>query len=493
MLNHISIKILKSFTKDDIKKFTKFLNSPYHNESHKVIELFNELLNFIPDFNDDKLSKKNLWEKLYGDSIYKDSTITNLFFDLSILLKKYLTIENISKDKFRSNECLLNEYSERDFKSIFYKTIKDFYQEFIKKDTLGINHLLRIYEIGKLKLDFDISNKKFNKKQVAESVDDFLQGLYSFVTFFIAEIISSYLTISVIMDIHGIDYKNKSSLKLFELFNIKEILSVVKKESNLGFFISLYSAMQESTNDIENLDKYIEYKKILISNLNKLDKDEISTHYKKLANICMFNSNKGNKGLRANYFDNELFELYNGFLKNEKIDSRKNNMDYVMFRNIFLVALEMNQIEWAKDFINNYHDKVRSDYEFDLYNLGYAQLYYTIKDYNKSLEYINKVSLDNHMLKFDTRNLTLKLYYDLGYIDNLIYQIDNFRKFLKNSDDLKTRLGQKTTNFLNLFEKAVFIKLKKKVKYDKEYLIHLTSTTEPVLNKCWLLERINCL
>jgi hypothetical protein len=488
MLNHISIEILKSFSKDDIKKFTKFLHSPYHNESHKVIELYDELLRFIPDFNDDKFTKENLWGCLYGNSIYKDSTMTNLFFDLSLLLKKYLTFENISKDKFKSNEHLLDEYSGRDLKSLFYKSINNFYKEFSKQDKLGINHLLTVYEIGTLKFDFDISNKKYNKRQVTEAVDDFLQGLYSFVTYFVSQLISSYSNISVVMDIHKIDYKNKSPLKLFQLFNIKNILSLIGKESDLGFFISLYFAMQDSIENIENIDKYIKYKNILVSNLGRLNSEEISSHYKKLANICMYNSNKGNN---VNYFDNELFELYNGFLKNEKFDSRRNNMDYVMFRNIFLIALELNQIEWAKDFINNYHDKVRSDYEYDLYNLGYAQLYYKTKDYNSSLEYINKVSLDNHMLKFDTRNLTLKLYYDLDYIDNLIYQIDNFKKFLKNSDDLKTRLGQKTLNFLNLFEKTVFIKSGKKVKYDKEYLKHLVNATEPVLNKNWLLERLN--
>jgi hypothetical protein len=95
------------------------------------------------------------------------------------------------------------------------------------------------------------------------------------------------------------------------------------------------------------------------------------------------------------------------------------------------------------------------------------------------------------MLKFDTRNLTIKLYYDLGYIDNLIYQIDNFRKFLRNSGDTKTRLGQKTLNFLKFFEKTLFIKLGKKVKYDIEYLKYLVNATEPVLNKSWLLDRLN--
>ncbi|MEO6694024.1 MAG: hypothetical protein ABIY50_09665, partial [Ignavibacteria bacterium] len=63
-MRHKVLDIFRTFSDHDIKAFSKYLKSPFFNESDKLSRLFNILITFHPSFNSSLLTDKNISEKL---------------------------------------------------------------------------------------------------------------------------------------------------------------------------------------------------------------------------------------------------------------------------------------------------------------------------------------------------------------------------------------------------------------------------------------------
>jgi hypothetical protein len=59
------IDILRTFSSKDVKRFRDFLESPFFNESENLVKLYNSLLEFYPDFEDENLTEEFLNRNVY--------------------------------------------------------------------------------------------------------------------------------------------------------------------------------------------------------------------------------------------------------------------------------------------------------------------------------------------------------------------------------------------------------------------------------------------
>ena len=78
------IKLLKTFTPEEIDLFDDYLKSPFHNKNLKAIEFFEVLKKYHPDYNEEKISKENLFKEMFGPGKFRESYVGNLFSDLNI-------------------------------------------------------------------------------------------------------------------------------------------------------------------------------------------------------------------------------------------------------------------------------------------------------------------------------------------------------------------------------------------------------------------------
>jgi hypothetical protein len=59
------VRLLQTFTKDELKDFEKFLSSPYFSTGRNLQPLFNILKKSYPFFEDRKLSEEKIYKKLF--------------------------------------------------------------------------------------------------------------------------------------------------------------------------------------------------------------------------------------------------------------------------------------------------------------------------------------------------------------------------------------------------------------------------------------------
>src|SRR5258706_12075729 len=118
MLKSSLFEIIRTFSKEDLIKFDDFVKSPYHNRNSNVVKLFMAIKKFAPDFKDPKLSKEEVWKKIFPAKEYNYGIMKNLIHDLNKLSLKFLQLQNYLAKEFDSDINLLEQFKLRGLKSL---------------------------------------------------------------------------------------------------------------------------------------------------------------------------------------------------------------------------------------------------------------------------------------------------------------------------------------------------------------------------------------
>ena len=176
------------------------------------------------------------------------------------------------------------------------------------------------------------------------------------------------------------------------------------------------------------------------------------------------------------------------------------NLDLKTFRNIVILVLRLNELDWAAEFIREHKDKILigNPNSEDTYYLLLAEFELAKKDYEKARDFVLKIKGKNVGLKVDERRVSLKVYYELseGLFD---VTVTNFTKFLKgNAHIIKDNYRIQNQNYIDFAKtlskiKNEDIRYGETTKYPMAFLNDLESKikNEPMVSdRFWLLEKL---
>ena len=191
---------------------------------------------------------------------------------------------------------------------------------------------------------------------------------------------------------------------------------------------------------------------LLILHEKRLDPTNLLEFYTYLRNLCALISNM--------FFDNEeiritLFELYKdnlirGYLHYE------GKLSPSVYLAVSVVALRVNQFDWALAFIEKYkHELIGENERQDIYRFNMANYFFGVGRFSDCLDYIPAISPFVDYLLHGKR-LELKALYELRS-DLLSYKLDAFKMFLSRTSQKLLSDSQRKTNidFANLFTQIV--------------------------------------
>ncbi|MBK8380329.1 MAG: hypothetical protein IPL16_00225 [Ignavibacteria bacterium] len=134
------INLFRQFSKKEIYGFEKFIRSPFYNNHSTLIKLFNELKRYYPEFNNNKLTKENLFSKVNKGKRYNDVVFRKYISNLTKLADEYLNVMEIRLQKEKGDLNILNQLFRRNLFDLLEKKIKiiekrykynnDFYEDY---------------------------------------------------------------------------------------------------------------------------------------------------------------------------------------------------------------------------------------------------------------------------------------------------------------------------------------------------------------------------
>ena len=138
------VTYLKSLSKKEIRLFDDFINSPFHNKSDLVTQLWTYLKRYAPAFEHKKLEKSLIIKHLYQENTpnslkrFNDLTVT-----VCKLFEQYIQIQHLANNKNYQDRILVNAFGERQLNKAFYKTIDSSKRKINKKSVKDV----RDYEL----------------------------------------------------------------------------------------------------------------------------------------------------------------------------------------------------------------------------------------------------------------------------------------------------------------------------------------------------------
>jgi hypothetical protein len=481
-LNHILMKgdklfrVLKTFSKSEIKEFRKYLSSTFLSEGRNHVAFFDKLMKFYPDFE----KKKTSIEALFKD-IKNPET---LHFTISHIIKlayDYLYFKHIREDKVNKYIELSQITKSRGLSGYALNFINDAEKALEEKkiDKEYYYNMHRIY-MEKIVIYFrlgDLQNQFTSGIKMTEYFSIYLMGqivrLQDILRTYEGNYDFDYRSTYLSYLINSIDFQYSEE-------NIEKLM--IEKTSFVKIYGLLFSQIKNERND-----KYFqEIYKNLEKGYDELAPYEIATIATKLQNDLLWINKRKIDNFLPSYFEaikKYVLNIYNI----NKVPYFK--MDANTFRNIYLTAIELDELEWAEEFIEKYGKVLYPEKRDDMVRWAYGMLYFRKKEFEKSLYYLNSVKDVVDMFKFDIRRDILKLYYELKYYDNIPALIDSFRHFLSNTQTLNTFTIAQSRKFIEYFSKLHNCTITKDISKIR-YLQKQVENDKAINNDTWLKDKL---
>lgn len=481
------IELLKTFSPEEFKDFEKFISSPFFGKGRDVMPLFKLLKKHYPDFNSDKLTKENIYEELYPgkkyDEIKAGSLLRTIISDLYKLCKDYLIILELKNDEMRKKYYLLNQLRKR-------KNYREFEKEFqnidYESDIVGkgsVNHFLEKYFLTIVYRDFTLEKDEFEKS--------FEANLHS----------GELLALAALINVFKFEDERKLAfaynLKVRENFldfiaknlNSEKITELMRASGNSLFpYLHVYFMMYNMNRDFENDEHFSVMKNILNENRDLFGSSEIYILWNMMLSYCNHKQMTGN-----NNFSKSIHEIEKKMV-NEGIHRKSQDEDFhiILFRNILISATRQKDFAWAEEFIEKYSPQLNIEHRENMRYYSMAYLSFAKKEFDKSLEYIVKIKYDLFIFKIDMKLMMMKIYFELGYEEQLYSMMETTRQYLKKTKDIVEVLKKFYFNFMKYLKELMNIKFGRKAGTDEIEILNKMITEEKyVSNQEWLMQKIS--
>jgi hypothetical protein len=123
------IALLKTFTKQEMKDFEKFISSPYFSPGRNLKPLFNVLKKYYPEFNSPNLTHEKIYRKLYPGKKYEkkksEHVLQVLVSEMMSLAEKFVVYDGFESGKFGFHyySLLADEYLDKNLLDLALKTV----------------------------------------------------------------------------------------------------------------------------------------------------------------------------------------------------------------------------------------------------------------------------------------------------------------------------------------------------------------------------------
>jgi hypothetical protein len=471
------ITVVKKMNAYEISEFRKFIFSPFFNVNKKCMAYFELLEVNLKNGHDlAALTAEQIWQATFGDQIFEDVKLRKLSSDMFSLYEEFVTQKQFKEEKVLKHYMLLKAYKTKAMKGLFVSSSEEL--ETIKKININksAEYYLNQYNVEKLLLEFnlqgDIVAKNVNLDQFV-NLDEISLNLD---VFFIAEKLKYYCNL----------------LSWNRSFNVSKKLvgvDIILKLARSPIFkdyppVAIYYTISLTITDEQNEEHYYKLKDLIDQYLYLFSRDEAKEILESAIGYCVTRSNKG-----VIKFEKEIFDLYKKSIKEDFIFLSANTISPREFRNVVLYSLKQGDIAWAQQFIKDYSSFLDESVRESNVNFSLARVEINRKNYKKVIELLAYTEYTEVFQAILSRTLLLAAYYELNETESLESLLNSFKLFL---DREKTLTKPRKLQYYNLIKFCrILLKIDNRDKAKIQGFLEEVNSCDPIVNKQWLIEKIN--
>lgn len=447
MYNSNLTDALKTFSKQELKEFSLFIQSPFYNTNQSVIKLFEQLKKLHPEFDSKQSNKKFLFEKAFGKIQYNDSFMRMTTHRLMELLKEFLVAVNLKNNDLFRDTILLDELNNRELDVLLSKSISDLdkkEKKLIARDagSYYIKYMLEYYKNDIRSRDTsmitykDILDKDLVLEQKYMNINFFINSLKFFQYFLNQK--------NFVVNTEG--YPDLTN----EILDYLENNPVYLEEPELNVYYKLVRLL------ISKNEKYFD--ELYVKLLNNSDDLNTNTKYNLIAILRNFTHIKVQQG-DASYTE-KAFAVLKFSLDHNIITILPSSkyMSETRFMNVVWTGLFLKKHEFIETFIEKYISRIEPDKRQYVLAYNLARLEFEKGNFNEALKQIGQTGqIKNVMYKAAVKQLYIMIYYELKMFQPALDQNEAYRHFANTDKLLPEIYKTQCITFVNYFKRLLHL------------------------------------
>lgn len=487
MIHSKAIDIYNTFTKEELKKLSDYIRSPYHNRNKHLIMLVDAL---AMSHSQTSLS--------YDDKVFKDifspihtnsNNVKKLLSNFLELERQFLAQQRFDSKLFMKRIFLCKELDDRNLNSFFHSELKLLEDYELPANANDINSRQKA-SIDTLVIHHNLSNiKQLN------FVDHFFNRSLHNSLYFLELIIKDFGNVASLRStncvpdklsvaelfLYNFDsnkFKNDLSkngipVPLFDF--ILNLINMIKFPKMDSYYFEAKEIFFNSFRNVTNINHEYVFSCISIFMTHSVKQSEMGVEkfIKEPFMICKLNAML----IRRFYFEDYVF-----------------NSDNFLFHVWHSLPLDPDWTEW---FIYVFICKLPASDRLNIWNTSFALLEFKRKNFQKCLEYSSKINSHTigELAMAQLKICIFQSYYELELFDSAISHVDAFKHYLNRTTILNDYYKIKYLELINYCHQLLNIRLCV-VTQDVNKTIHLKKKIEEssiLFDKCWFIEKIQCI
>jgi hypothetical protein len=472
MLSEKLISLLKTFSKYELNRLRKFLQSPYFNDQEDVIRLF-ELINTALRKGESGaalLNKERIWSDLYPKRKMDDAHLRRLSSDLNQLTLRFFVEENRSKDYVHDALELQRALSKPELKKQLESVERQLQRHFE-----GIQAKSAQTYLAQFNLYLSIFNNASKTVAISDLVDKMLPADHFLESFYIIQKLKFYVNWLMFRGFRSTPVEMQVMPGFWEYINTGKYTEIplIVIYRNVVLCLTESNEERHFQDLLDNLERFAD----------DLTKEDLRECYQIAQNYCAFKVNQG----RTEY-NKVMFGLFRQSIR-LKILLEDDILQEGIFKNIITISLVVGEYEWAEQFIQEYAGYLPSDIRENARTFNLANLYFFQKKYDRVIELLQNVEYSDVVYALSAKFVLVRTYYETEEFMALDSLIDSFRIFLRRNKLISKTFKTEYNNFL-LFVKKLSILPPGNPKAVAQ-LRGQIERCNAVVTKKWLLEKID--
>ena len=473
------IDVIKTLSKEEMKKFSDFANSPYHNSGKSVKKLVELIKKYHPDFENRNFTKEKIYAKVFSSEVYNDQVMRNLMSEALQLCYDFLVSESLRKDPNLKMRSILHALRTRNLDAQYDKNLKAAYAAVQKDHSFDFLYFENLYKLeGEVFLNEITHNRQEGVYPVVVRQGELLTYDY------ISKLINHIIDMKVNERYYSMKDSNSFTLKLFEGLDMDSILNKLKvsSEKEHSVLLIFYYRAMLSLNGKE--EDYVKFKKLLLDNISLFNRSTNYNFITTLETFCIDNIKIDPSKFRAelNAIHKKSIEL--NLLKLYE----EGTLHLLKFWNIFINSVEINQVNWAEEFAEKHHADLEPEIREGAINFARAIILYKRKEYDKALEMLNKTKLSQFLFKLSMKTFYLRIYYEKGDYQSAGFALDSYKQFLYKNKSMSDSYRNLYLNFAAIYYELLKMRSGEKKADQNELKSKMDAVSPNLHSRQWLLE-----
>lgn len=467
-------RFLKTLNNKELRKFRKYLESPYFNTNQTLLALYSVFETHLLDEKSSPLQKEIVWDLIFPNESFDYDRLRKLLHLLMVLGEDFLAQLAYDDNSAHRVHYLLQMLHRKEMDEFIHSTIQSGLSILKKENNRNGTYYYDLYSIEKYKYILEnieserVKKLNIQKLNIAE-IDGHLNNFY------FSEKLKYYCLL--------ISWSKVTNVNL-EVDLINEIVEKVKakeKEYLKVPAIAIYYQIYLTFIDPDNDSHYFKLKEVINKYLHLFPEDEARDIMNSAINYTIQKQNQGNLK-----FSLENFELWKQAL-DQKVIFTNDEISPWAFKNIITLSLRLSEFRWTEDFIDEYGIKINKEYRSNAIIYNKAMLFFYKKNYDQAIPLLQKVQYDELNYGLGAKSLLLATYYELDEFDSLNSLFDSFKHFLIRNKSISDYTRK---SYIQLIK---YTKLLLSDNINKSKLSNIKSEiiSNQVASKSWLLEKVD--